>query len=123
MSRSKHKIHIYWLQFVIAAIWVGVIEVALYGKLHPETRRFVIDVSIVLTGILAFEPFGRHIFKYFLVSVGASVLIQLLRKVGHWYMSAGVGFWRLGGPIVALAVITLLLSIIGSVTNKDKLRF
>jgi len=122
MSPRKKKIHIYWLQFVIAAVWVGVVEVVTYGKLHPEIRRFIIDLLIILTGVLAYQPLGKHIFKYLLVGISASVLIQLLRKLGHWYMSAGSGFWRIGGPIVVLAAITIVLTLIGSFTKKDKLR-
>lgn len=123
MTHRKRTIKIYWLQFVIAATWVGVIEVLLYDKLHPDIRRFIVDVLIILTGVLAFEPFGKHVFKYVLVSMFASVLIQLLRKFGQWYLTSGIGNWKIGGPIVALIAITVLLAIIGSLTNKDKLKF
>ncbi|RKZ31943.1 hypothetical protein DRQ36_00455 [bacterium] len=122
MSNRKRKIHIYWLQFVIAAVWVGVIEVALSGKVHPKVRAFIVDNLIILTGVLAFQPVGRQIFKYLLISSTASILIQILRELGHLYMSAGAGFWRFGGPVVALAAITVLLYVIGSITNKHRLK-
>ncbi len=120
---ARRKIHIYWLQFVIAAFWVGVIEVLISGNVHPKIHHFIIDILIILTGILAFEPVGRHILKYLLISFVASFLIQGLRELGQWYMAHGGGFWKIGGPIVALFVITIILYMIGSVTNKDRLRF
>ena len=97
MARRK-RIKIYWLQFVLAAVWVGVIEVVLGNTIHPEIRRTLVDILVVLTGVLAFEPLGRHIFKYALVAFIASILIQILRKLGRWYMSAGPGFWESPAP-------------------------
>ena len=123
MARSKRTIRVYWLQFVMAAVWVGVVEVLIRGRISPEIFRFIIDILVILTGILAFEPVGKHIFKYLIVSVGASLLIQALRRVGIWYMSANHGTWRIGGPVIALAIITALLYSIGIITQKDKLKF
>ncbi|MCK5833113.1 hypothetical protein KAH81_05515 [bacterium] len=122
MRKSRRNVRIYWLQFVISAIWVGVVEVLLQSQVSMEIRRFIIDILIILTGVLAFEPVGRHIFKYLLIGVGASLLIQLLRKVGVWYMSSGPGFWKMGGPIIALCVITIILYFIGVITQKDKMK-
>jgi len=121
---AKHirKIHIYWLQFIIAAFWVGVIEVLIAGKVPPKVRLFFVDLLVMLTGILAFEPIGRHIFKYLAICFVASFLIQGFRELGHWYMAHGGGFWRLGGPVVVLLAITIILYVIGIFTNKDKVR-
>lgn len=122
MARRR-RIHIYWLQFVIAAFWVGVIEVFISGKVPLKIHHFIVDILVILTGILAFEPIGRHILKYLLISFVASFLIQGLRELGQWYMAHGGGFWRMGGPVVALFVITVILYMIGAVTNKDRVRF
>ncbi len=122
MGKSKRTIRVYWLQFVIAAIWVGVIEVLIAKHVSYDLKRFVTDVLVILTGILAFEPIGKHIIKYLLVSLGASLLIQVLRRIGVWYISSGPGLWQIGGPLIALAVITLILVIIGIATHKDKVK-
>jgi len=123
MIARGRKIHIYWLQFVIAAIWVGVIEVLLYGKVPPKIHSFIIDILVILTGILAFEPIGKHILKYLLICFIASFMIQGLRELGHWYMAHGGGFWKMGGPVVVLVVLTIVLFFIASITKKDRLRF
>ncbi len=123
MAGTKRKIRVYWIQFIIAAIWVGVIEVLIGSKLSTDVRRFVVDILVILTGILAFEPVGKHILKYLLICTGASLLIQVLRKIGNWYISAGPGFWQFGGPVIALAAITVLLYFIGVITQKDKVKF
>ncbi|HHS51067.1 MAG TPA: hypothetical protein ENN07_08135 [candidate division Zixibacteria bacterium] len=122
MAKSKRTVKIYWLQFVLAAVWVGVADVLIRKHVSGELRSFILDILIVLTGILAFEPVGRHIFKYLLISIGASLLIQGLRRVGEWYMSAGPSFWHVGGPLIALAGITILVYIIGAITHKDQMR-
>jgi len=121
-AKRARKIHIYWLQFVISAFWVGVIEVLIAGKVPAKVRMFIIDLLIILTGILAFEPIGKHILKYLAVCFVASFLIQGFRELGHWYMANGGGFWRLGGPVVVLLGVTIILYLIGTVTNKDRVK-
>jgi hypothetical protein len=121
VSTGKN-IHIYWLQFFLAAVWVGVFDVVLSGKLPSDIRRLFMDFLVVMTGVTAFRKLDKHILKYALVSFCASLLIQVFREVGHWYMSLNPTFWRLGGPILILAAITIVLIIVGALTNKDKMR-
>ncbi|MBN2542772.1 hypothetical protein JXI42_07870 [bacterium] len=119
---ATKRIKIYWFQFVIAAIWVGAIEAVLPYSMYPELRTFIINCLIVLTGIIAFEPVSKHIWKYVAISIVASLLIGVLREVGLWYMRSGLTLKRIGGPIITLIIITLILYLIAKATQKDKFR-
>ena len=119
---ATRRIKIYWLQFVIAAIWVGVIEALLPSSMYPELRTFILNCLVVLTGILAFEPVSKHIWKYVAVSIVASLLISVLREAGRWYVGSGLTLRRIGGPAITLIIITVILYLIAKATQKDKFK-
>ncbi len=118
----KHKFKVYWLQFVLAAIWSGILEIFLNRYiLHYELRAFLMNVAVVLTGILAFQPFSRKIFKYLALSIGASALISILRNVGHWYLQNNVSMGRVVGPVGTLFIISVVLILIFKALHKDSI--
>ncbi|MBN1755709.1 hypothetical protein JW877_05795 [bacterium] len=119
---AKRKIHIYWLQFLVLAIWVGVMEVIIPAGFYPELKRFIINFLVVMTGILAFEPIAAYVWKYVVVSLVASMLIEALRKVGIWYMRSGISLHRIGGPVLTLLVITIVAFMIARALQKDKFK-
>ena len=120
------KVRIYWLQFLIAALWAGIIDAFFGAKLDsimPELRIFVLTFMTVLAGILAFEPISKPILKLGGVSFIITVVIGSIISIGRRLAFTSMPIKTFGGPLLIFAIITVIIFMILRYFRKDSLRF